>query len=137
MERMETMNHQTKKMLEQLVEEIKTQQAQLVDLEHEIAKSKKKIFDALESNEVDTITIGESESETKITIVRPTSLKFNEETLKAKLSANQWRQITKTVLDKKAVEDAVARGTIDISIISANSVEVASKPYLRITGANT
>ena len=134
---METMNHQTKKMLEQLVEEIKTQQAQLVDLEHEIAKSKKKIFDALESNEVDTITIGESASETKITIVRPTSLKFNEETLKAKLSANQWRQITKTVLDKKAVEDAVARGTIDISIISANSVEVASKPYLRITGANT
>jgi dGTP triphosphohydrolase len=137
MERMETMNHQTKKMLEQLVEEIKTQQAQLVDLEHEIAKSKKKIFDALESNEVDTITIGESESETKITIVRPTSLKFNEEKLKEKLSDKQWRQITKTVLDKKAIEDAVARGTIDISIISANSAEVASKPYLRITGANT
>jgi hypothetical protein len=137
MERMETMNHQTKKMLEQLVEEIKNQQAQLVDLEHEIAKSKKKIFDALESNEVDTITIGESESETKITIVRPTSLKFNEEKLKEKLSDKQWRQITKTVLDKKAIEDAVARGTIDISIISANSAEVASKPYLRITGANT
>ena len=137
MERMETMNHQTKKMLEQLVEEIKTQQAQLVDLEHEIAKSKKKIFDALESNEVDTITIGESESETKITIVRPTSLKFNEEKLKEKLSDKQWRQITKTVLDKKAIEDAVARGTIDISIIGANSAEVASKPYLRITGANT
>jgi hypothetical protein len=137
MERMETMNHQTKKMLEQLVEEIKTQQGQLVDLEHEIAKSKKKIFDALENNEVDTITIGESESETKITIVRPTSLKFNEEKLKEKLSDKQWRQITKTVLDKKAIEDAVARGTIDISIISANSAEVASKPYLRITGANT
>ena len=134
---MEKMNHQTKKMLEQLVEEIKTQQEQLVDLEHEIAKSKKKIFDALENNEVDTITIGESESETKITIVRPTSLKFNEEKLKEKLSDKQWRQITKTVLDKKAIEDAVARGTIDISIISANSAEVASKPYLRITGANT
>jgi len=134
---MERMNHQTKAMLEKLAEEIKIQQGKIVDLEHEIAKAKKKIFDALESNEVDTITVGESESETKITIVRPTSLKFNEEKLKEKLSDKQWRQITKTVLDKKAIEDAVARGTIDISIISANSVEVASKPYLRITGANT
>jgi preprotein translocase subunit SecF len=137
MEGMEIMNHQTKTMLEKLAEEIKIQQGKIVDLEHEIAKAKKKIFDALESNEVDTITVGESESETKITIVRPTSLKFNEEKLKEKLSDKQWRQITKTVLDKKAIEDAVARGTIDISIISANSVEVASKPYLRITGANT
>ncbi|NBV35818.1 MAG: hypothetical protein EBR94_00885 [Bacteroidetes bacterium] len=137
MEGMERMNHQTKAMLEKLAEEIKIQQGKIVDLEHEIAKAKKKIFDALESNEVDTITVGESESETKITIVRPTSLKFNEEKLKEKLSDKQWRQITKTVLDKKAIEDAVARGTIDISIISANSVEVASKPYLRITGANT
>lgn len=137
MERLERVNYQTKEMLEQLVEEIKIQQGKIVDLEHEIAKAKKKIFDALESNEVDTITVGESESETKITIVRPTSLKFNEEKLKEKLSDKQWRQITKTVLDKKAIEDAVARGKIDISIISANSVEVASKPYLRITGANT
>ncbi len=131
------MNHQTKKMLEQLAEEIKIQQGKIVDLEHEIAKSKKRIFDALESNEIDTITIGESESETKITIVRPTSLKFNEEKLQEKLSDKQWRQITKYVIDRKAIEDAVARGIIDISIISANSVEVASKPYLRITGANT
>lgn len=131
------MNHQTKKMLEQLIEEMKIQQGKIVDLEHEVAKAKKKIFDALENNELDTITIGESESETKITIVRPTSLKFNEEKLKEKLSDKQWRQITKSVIDKKAIEDAVARGTIDISIISANSVEVASKPYLRITGVNT
>ncbi len=131
------MNHQTKKMLEQLVEEMKIQQGKIVDLEHEVAKAKKKIFDALENNELDTITIGESESETKITIVRPTSLKFNEEKLQEKLSDKQWRQITKSVIDKKAIEDAVARGTIDISIISANSVEVASKPYLRITGVNT
>ena len=130
------MNYQTKEMLEKLVEEINNEQGKIADAEYEIAKAKKKIFDALESNEVDTITVGESESETKITIVRPTSLKFDEEGLKEKLSDNQWRQITKTVLDKKAIEDAVARGKIDITIISANSTEVASKPYLRITGSN-
>ena len=125
------MKHNTEAMLEKLAEEIKINQEKIAGCEKEIEDAKKKIFESLEKNELETVVIGENEI--KITIVRPTTLKFDEEGLKSSLSESQWRQITKTVLDKKALEDAVARGKIEISIVGENSKEVASKPYLRIT----
>lgn len=127
------MNHQTEKMLSNLLEEIKENQAIVADAESAIADAKKKILQSLENNEIDTVTIGEEESQIKVTIVRPTTLKFNEDGLQESLTPTQWRQITKTVLDKKLLEDAVARGKVDISIVSKNSKEVASTPYLKIT----
>jgi hypothetical protein len=68
-----------------------------------------------------------------VTVVRPTRLEFNEAGLEKALSEALWRQVTKRVLDKKALEDAVSRGKIDISVVSENSKEVATKPYLKIT----
>lgn len=127
------MNHQTEKMLSNLLEEIKENQAIVADAESAIADAKKKILQSLENNEIDTVTIGEEENQVKVTIVRPTTLKFNEDGLQESLTPTQWRQITKTVLDKKLLEDAVARGKVDISIVSKNSKEVASTPYLKIT----
>jgi hypothetical protein len=127
------MNYQTEKMLSNLLEEIKENQAIVADAESAIADAKKKILQSLENNEIDTVTIGEEESQIKVTIVRPTTLKFNEDGLQESLTPTQWRQITKTVLDKKLLEDAVARGKVDISIVSKNSKEVASTPYLKIT----
>ena len=127
------MNHQTEKMISKLLDEIKENQEKLADAEYAIASAKTKIFDSLESNEIETVTVGEEENQVKVTIVRPTTLKFNEDGLQKSLTPAQWRQVTKTVLDKKALEDAVARGKVDIGIVGKNSEEVASKPYLKIT----
>ena len=135
MERRATMNSQSLASLKQWAEEIIKKKEEIALLEKEISQKQEKVFETLEKNELETIVVGESESEIKITIVRPSTLKFKEDALQEQLSAKQWRQITKTVIDKKAVEDAVARGIVDISVISKNSSEVASKPYLKITNA--
>jgi len=129
------MNSQSLASLKQWAEEIIKKKEEIALLEKEISQKQEKVFETLEKNELETIVVGESESEIKITIVRPSTLKFKEDALQEQLSAKQWRQITKTVIDKKAVEDAVARGIVDISVISKNSSEVASKPYLKITNA--
>lgn len=106
----------------------------IADLQKQLEKVKEKIFKHLEDNELETLTVGEDGDEIKVTIVRPTTLKFDEEGLKESLSPTQWKSVTKQVVDKKALEDAVVRGKIEPSVVADNSKEVASKPYLRITG---
>ena len=70
---------------------------------------------------------------TKVTIVRPTSIEIDEEGLKKALTASQWKAITTLSLDKKKLEDNVARGKIDIDVVANNSTEKPKKPYLKIT----
>ena len=70
---------------------------------------------------------------TKVTIVRPTSIEIDEEGLKKAITASQWKAITTLSLDKKKLEDHVARGKIDIDIVAKNSTEKPKKPYLKIT----
>ena len=127
------MNHQVKTAIEKTLDKIQDEQEKLQDIEKSISELKEKLFDLLEKHELETVMVGEDGHEIKVTIVRPTSLKLNEEGIKSEISDAQWRQITKNVIDKKALEDAVARGNIEISVVSNNSKEVALKPYLKIT----
>lgn len=128
------MNKKQIEVLEDLVNDYYEVQEQLADLEKSLNIIKEKLMKRLEDAELETITLGEEGAEVKVTIVRPTTLKLNEAGLEKSLSSGQWTQITKRVVDKKALEDAVARGKIDPSVVADNSNEVASKPYLRITG---
>ena len=70
---------------------------------------------------------------TKVTVVRPTSIDIDEEGLKNELKPSQWKAITTLSLDKKKLEDNVARGKIDIDVVAKNSTEKPKKPYLKIT----
>lgn len=127
------MNYKTENAIEDLLDEIDFHQQEADMHSDKVAKAKESLFALLEKHELETIKVGEDGSSTKVTIVRPTSMEFNEEGLKESVSDSVWRQITKLVLDKKALEDAVARGKVSVDIVAQNSKEVAKKPYLKIT----
>ena len=103
-------------------------------LDAEIQGIKEQIMKTMESEGLETLLVGEDDKQHKVTIVRPSVLKLDEEGLENALSKAQWKLITKQTIDKKALENAVVRGKIDPLIVSENSKEVPSKPYLRITG---
>ena len=128
------MNTKQIESIERLLEEHHAIADEMTLLDERLTKVKKTLMEKLESAELETLTVGEEGSEIKVTIVRPTTLKLNEAGLEKDLSSAQWKLITKKVVDKKAFEDAVVRGKIDPTVVADNSNEVASKPYLRITG---
>lgn len=103
-------------------------------LDAEIQDIKEQIMKTMESEGLETLLVGEDDNQHKVTIVRPSVLKLDEEGLETALSKAQWKLVTKQTIDKKALENAVVRGKIDPLIVSENSKEVPSKPYLRITG---
>lgn len=106
---------------------------QLKQLDAELQDTKLKIMQKMEIEALETLVGGEND-EYRVTIVRPSTLKIDEEGLESSLSKAQWKLITKHSVDKKALENAIVRGKIDPSIVSDHSKEVLSKPYLRITG---
>lgn len=127
------MNARQTSAIEKLLEEQYEFAQQIADLEAQLKKVKDKIFKHLEDNALETLTVGEEGDTTKVTIVRPHSLVIDEDGLFSELSASQLKLVTKKILDKKALEDAIVRGKIDESVLTNNSKEVANKPYLKIT----
>ncbi len=117
-----------------LVQEHHEVQVEIAELESRLNKIKSKLMDKLEEYELETIVLGDEGEGVKVTIVRPTTLKIDENGLQQALTNAQWKSITKQVIDKKALEDAVVRGKIDAVTVSDHTKEVASRPYLRITG---
>lgn len=127
------MNYQTQRAIEEIVDEIDFHQQEADIHFDKVGKAKETLMTLLEKHELDTVKVGEDGDSTKVTVVRATTMEFNEEGLKNSVSESVWRQITKVVLDKKALEDAVARGKVALDIVADNSKEVAKKPYLKIT----
>ena len=127
------MNYQTENAIEDLLDEIDFHQQEADMHANKVSKAKEALFALLEKHELETVKVGEEGASTKVTIVRPTTMEFNEDGLKKSVSDSVWRQITKLVLDKKALEDAVARGKVSVDIVADNSKEVPKKPYLKIT----
>jgi hypothetical protein len=127
------MQHNTTEAIKRLAEEHFRLKGLIEKHEEQLTENHQRIRELLERQEVETVTVGEEDDTIKVTVVRPTRLEFNEAGLEKALSEALWRQVTKRVLDKKALEDAVSRGKIDISVVSENSKEVATKPYLKIT----
>lgn len=127
------MNYQTERAIENILDSLAEYESELDAVQKKIDKAKAELMGYLEKNELDTVTVGEEGSEIKVTVVRPTQLKIDENGLESSVSEAIWRSITKRIVDKKALEDAVARGKVEPSVISKHSKEVATKPYLRIT----
>lgn len=69
----------------------------------------------------------------KATLVQGTTVKYNEPGLKKALGATVWKKVTKTILDKKLLEDLVTQGDIDVHVVAENSSVNENKPYVRIT----
>ena len=128
------MNTKQEQAIEEQLKEYLSLKDQIANLEQQIENIKSSVFGTLEKNGLETLRVGEDGAVIGVTIVRPSTLKIDEHALESALTKPQWKLVSKQVLDKKALEDAIVRGKIDIAIVTENSKEVASKPYLRITG---
>lgn len=67
------------------------------------------------------------------TLVEPTSLIFDEEKLKKKVGASTWNKITRRVLDRSLLEEAVARGLVSPATVASCASEEPKNPYIRVT----
>lgn len=81
--------------------------------------------------DVDKLSWAVESSEGTATIVRPTTIKFDEEALADELGPELWSQVTKVSVDQKKLGDLVARGVVDVEVVARHSSEVARTPYLR------
>jgi hypothetical protein len=129
-------HHMTEKAGIRLTDTIKEAEEQIAALQATIEDAKAELFALMERNNlVQLITLGEDGESEKVTvtIVRPTRLQFDEAGLRDSLSEQVWRSVSKRVLDKKALEDAIARGKVSANAVAEHSTEVPTKPYLRIT----
>lgn len=102
-------------------------------IEKERRDLEERIIHFLDGNESDSIESTVGNERLKATVVRSTTLKFDEHGLASELSPHMWREITKRVLDTKALEDKVARGAIDVEVVAKYSDEVPRKPYVRLS----
>jgi hypothetical protein len=80
-----------------------------------------------------TCTITDDYSTIQATVVKGTRLKIDEDRLKKNLGATMWAKVTKRVLDKAKLEDAIARGAVSPVDVATCSEEVPNKTYVKLT----
>lgn len=67
------------------------------------------------------------------TLVEGSTIELDEVRLKKAIGAPTWNKVTKRVIDKTKLEDAMADGTVDPNVVAQCSNEVPRKPYVRVT----
>lgn len=102
------------------------------DLGEEKAAVEETIVAALKATGQKTVTA--NNGDLKGTLVEGSVITIDEEGLRKRLSAAQWKKVTKQVLDKERLEAEVVVGNIDAHEVAAVSTEKDRKPYIRVTG---
>lgn len=69
----------------------------------------------------------------KATLVERAVPKYDERGLAKALGAPVWNKITKKVLDKAKLEDAVSNGDIDVNVVAQYTTIQEQKPHLRFS----
>lgn len=66
-------------------------------------------------------------------LVIGSSTRYDERGLAKALGAPVWNKVTKKVLDKGKLEDAVDKGDIDLNVVAQYATVTPNKPYIRLT----
>lgn len=106
---------------------------QAAELDAKRKELEAKIIDHLTSVETDSVTWEHKDGEARATVVRGSTMKFDEAGLEDALGRRRWHQVSKRVLDQRALEDQVARGLIDVGVVAEHVTESARKPYIKVT----
>jgi hypothetical protein len=115
--------------LDVAVLEVARAKQNLVEAEAELAKAQENLIAHLTS-------VGHKSREYggfRATLVKSETVKVNEAGLKKAIGARVFNKLTKAVLDKKKLEEAVEAGAIDPVILAQNSQVVEGKPFIRLT----
>ena len=88
---------------------------------------------ALADNEMDTMTTEWRDLRIIGTKVQSSTLKIDEDGLAEAVGPQKWVTISKRVLDRKLLEDAVVSDRFDPNLLAKHSEEVPRAPYVRVT----
>lgn len=102
-------------------------------LDIDIAKEQDAVIDILDTLGDKTVTVSTPNGPLRASRVQNTSVRIDEGALKSKVGAKMWSKITSLVLDKKKLEAYVASGEVDPITVAECSIEVESKPFIRVS----
>lgn len=91
------------------------------------------LVQALAEAGLKTTTVVDGDKQYKMTFVANDRVSLDEEGLKKALPAKLWKRVTKEVLDRKKLEDAVNSGEVTPEIVGAYTSVSRTKPYIRFT----
>lgn len=116
--------------IDELLARLHRTRAEIKDMEEWAKAAQAEVLEATPAD-VDKLSWAVESSEGTATVVRPTTIKFDEEALEKALGPKVWSQITKVSVDQKKLGDLVARGVVDVEVVAEHSTEVARTPYVR------
>jgi hypothetical protein len=116
--------------IDELLAQLHETRAKIKNLEEWAKTAQVEVLSAV-PDDVEKLPWNVESSQGTATVVRPTTIKFNEEALAAELGPELWSQVTKVSVDQKKLSDLVSRGIVSIETVVKNSEEVARTPYLR------
>ena len=116
--------------IDELLAQLHDTRAKIKSLEEWAKTAQREVLDATPEG-IESLPWSVESSQGTATVVRPTTIKFNEEALAAELGPELWSQVTKVSVDQKKLSDLVSRGIVPIETVVANSEEIARTPYLR------
>lgn len=107
-----------------------------VDLVKELKENAQEATTRFEEAQAELVALigdGYTGNRYRARVVRKDSVKINETGLKKALGARLFNKATKTVLDRKKLDELMQTGEIDPVIVSTNSEIVPQKPYISFT----
>lgn len=104
---------------------------QLSELEAERTSLEAVILRQMQDEDLKSIQFYENGIKVSASAVHGSTIKFDMDAIRQKLTTDQWQSITKQVVDNKLLEDRVARGEVPVEVIAEHSTEVPRKGYVR------
>ena len=102
------------------------------EVEMAYKKASKAFLAALADNNMDTMTTEWRDLRITGTKVESSTLKIDEDGLAEAVGSQKWVTISKRVLDKQLLEDAVVKDRISPTLLADHSTEVPRTPYVRV-----
>jgi hypothetical protein len=119
--------------LGQLVGRLAHAKRALADAEAEVRSVQSTLIAAMQESDERTVT-GEDDGQVVTgTLVEPTKIVIDEKRLKKTIGATTFRKVTKEVLDKTKLENAVKEGLVDMKDVATSSDEVPIAAHVKIT----
>lgn len=69
----------------------------------------------------------------KVTYVQRTNTSLDEAGLKREIGLKRWTKISKTVVDRRKLEQLIDSGEIDPMVVGKHLTQTTTKPHLRVT----
>ena len=82
---------------------------------------------------VKSASFTDHDTEVRVTLVSPVSVRIDEARLKKTLGANIWKKVTDRHLSNKKLESLIVKGEVDPVMVATCSEEIPGKTYIKTT----